>query len=132
MSSICAVQYGESVDVADWFSSFCAVHDSSDGAPEEEAQAAIVPKLKKRRGRPSKKVLQRVCPSVQTALCYLAHTLYKLTVYKISLTVDCGCRLQRLTQSELCRKSQSLLLRWVCTCTELHCFGQCKAHKISI
>ncbi|DBA78540.1 TPA: hypothetical protein ACH3X2_007859 [Trebouxia sp. C0005] len=53
------LEYGESVDVADWFSSFCAVHDSSDGAPEEEAQAAIVPKLKKRRGRPSKKVLQR-------------------------------------------------------------------------
>ncbi|KAL0049556.1 hypothetical protein WJX82_004745 [Trebouxia sp. C0006] len=53
------LEYGESVDVADWFSGFCAVHDSSDRSPEEEAQAAVVPKLKKRRGRPSKKVLQR-------------------------------------------------------------------------
>ncbi len=88
VSGICAVQYGESVDVADWFSGFCAVHDSSDGSPEEEAQAAVVPKPKKRRGRPSKKVLQRVCPSAEIALCHLAHTLYRSTVYKISLTVD--------------------------------------------
>ena len=55
------VQYGESVDVADWFSGFCAVHDSSDGMPKEEQQADAAPKPKKRRGRPSKKVLQRVC-----------------------------------------------------------------------
>ncbi|DBA90133.1 TPA: hypothetical protein ACH3X1_003444 [Trebouxia sp. C0004] len=53
------LEYGESVDVADWFSGFCGVHDSSDGSPEEEAQAAVVPKLNKRRGRPSRKVLQR-------------------------------------------------------------------------
>ena len=54
------LQYGESVDVADWFSSFCAVHDSSDGTPEDEQQAASISKPKKRRGRPSKKVLQKV------------------------------------------------------------------------
>ncbi len=84
MSGICAVQYGESVDVADWFSGFCAVHDSSDGSPEEEAQAAVVPKLKKKRGRPSKKVLQRVCPSAEIALCDLAHTLSKSIVYKMT------------------------------------------------
>ncbi len=101
MSGIRAVQYGESVDVADWFSGFCAVHDFSDGAPEEEAQAAVVPKQKKRRGRPSKKVLQRVCPSVTVALCCLAHTLYKLTVYKISLTVDCGRRMQCTCKAEI-------------------------------
>ena len=47
------------MDVADWFSGFCAIHGSSDCLPEEEQQAAVV-KPKKRRGRPSKKVLQRV------------------------------------------------------------------------
>lgn len=45
--------------MADWFSGFCAIHGSGDGLPEEEL-AAPVPKPKKRRGRPSKKVLQRV------------------------------------------------------------------------
>ena len=54
------MQYGESVDVADWFSGFCIVHDTSDGMPEGEQQAATAPKPKKRRGRPSRKVLQRV------------------------------------------------------------------------
>ena len=53
------LQYGEAVDVADWFSGFCAIHGSSDDLPEEEP-AAPTPKTKKRRGRPSKKVLQRV------------------------------------------------------------------------
>ncbi len=62
------MQYGESVDVADWFSGFCAVRDSSDGTPEEEQQAAPVPKPKKRRGRPSKKVLQRVSYVLSSAL----------------------------------------------------------------
>lgn len=62
------MQYGESVDVADWFSGFCAVHDSSDGSPqEEEAQPVTAPKVKKRRGRPSKKVLQRVSPLASSA-----------------------------------------------------------------
>lgn len=132
-SGICAVQYGESVDVADWFSGFCAVHDSSDGSPEEEAQAAVVPKLKKRRGRPSKKVLQRVWPSAEIALCYLAHTLCKSTIYKISLTVECACRLQCTckAESELCHKRQSFLVSLVCTCTSLHCCAQYEAQKIS-
>ena len=63
LCAMCTMQYGESVDVADWFSGFCAVHDSSGGQPqEEEAQPATEPKPKKRRGRPSKKVLQRVSP----------------------------------------------------------------------
>ena len=54
------------MDVADWFSGFCAIHGSSDCLPEEEQQAAVV-KPKKRRGRPSKKVLQRV--STQLNIC---------------------------------------------------------------
>ena len=62
------LQYGESVDVADWFSSFCAIHDSSDGTPEDKQQAAPTPKPKKRRGRPSKKVLQRVSAHLCLAL----------------------------------------------------------------
>ena len=59
MSLLYHTQYVESVDVADWFSGFCAIHDSSDGTPEEE-RTAPTPKPKKKRGRPSKKVLQRV------------------------------------------------------------------------
>ena len=67
-----AIQYGESVDVADWFSSFCAIHDSSDGTLEEEQHAASTPKPKKKRGRPSKKVLQqvrRLVPVILAASC---------------------------------------------------------------
>jgi hypothetical protein len=115
---VTAVQYGESVDVADWFSGFCAIHDSSDGSPEEEAQAAVVPKLKKRRGRPSKKVLQRVYPSARIALLYITHKLYKSTVYNISLPVDVDCTAyakQRLT-SELCHKRRTVMLGLDCTC----------------
>ena len=51
-------QYGESVDVADWFSGFCAVYEQPVAGAEEQ-QPTPKPTIK-RRGRPSKKVLQRV------------------------------------------------------------------------
>ena len=79
LCALCAMQYGESVDVADWFSGFCAVHDSSDGSPqEEEAQPATEPKAKKRRGRPSKKVLQRVSPL--TPFAEMSNTRFRLRI----------------------------------------------------
>lgn len=58
-------QYGESVDVADWFSGFCAVYEQPVAAVEEQ-QPTPKPTIK-RRGRPSKKVLQRV--NVCAVLC---------------------------------------------------------------
>lgn len=45
------------MDVADWFSAFCAVYEEFLGAEEQQAQPKATAK---RRGRPSKKVLQRV------------------------------------------------------------------------
>ena len=57
----------------------------------------------RRRGEadPPKRSCRGYAPSAEIALCHLAHTLYKLTVYKISWTVGCECRLQCMCKAEI-------------------------------
>lgn len=71
------LQYGEEVDVADWFASFCTVFSAEEvlqtGNEEEKS-----PAKKARRGRPrgSKKVFRVCCSTaLKTAPLLVAETL---------------------------------------------------------
>ena len=64
------VQYGEEVDVADWFTGFCAVYQVG-GLTQQPAEPVESPPKKAKRGRPrgSKKVFQ-VCSSSALSLLF--------------------------------------------------------------
>ena len=70
-----SVQYGESVGVADWFQSFCAVHHACPGAAEAE-EAAPGGKALRGRGKKQQHSGSQVPPppSAMQALLRYQHT----------------------------------------------------------
>ena len=70
------VQYGEEVDVADWFTGFCAVYQVG-GLTQQPAEPGESPPKKAKRDRPrgSKKVFQ-VCSSISGSVDLVAFPLW--------------------------------------------------------